>query len=140
MTTSEPSGPTGLFTGDKHAHFEALRDRLQRMSDARIDSPEPRPPRLTEADLCDYYSAIHPPTVFAAGCYWRLPRPDRAWQPLSHNQVAAELLDQAGTLGVVAPGARADLVAMRDDPLEDITATERVTFVMKDGVVVRTAK
>jgi imidazolonepropionase-like amidohydrolase len=54
--------------------------------------------------------------------------------------VAAELLDQAGTLGVVAPGARADLVAMRDDPLEDITATERVAFVMKDGLVVRAAK
>jgi len=26
---------------------------------------------------------------------------------------------------------------MADDPLEDITATERVSFVMKDGVVVK---
>jgi imidazolonepropionase-like amidohydrolase len=54
--------------------------------------------------------------------------------------VAAELLDQVGTLGVIAPGARADLVAMRDDPLKDITATERVAFVMKDGVVARAIK
>jgi len=60
------------------------------------------------------------------------------WDALrSGTIVAAELLDQVGTLGVIAPGARADLVAMRDDPLKDITATERVAFVMKDGVVVR---
>lgn len=63
------------------------------------------------------------------------------WDALrSGTIVAAELLDQAGTLGVIAPGARADLVAMRDDPLKDITATERVAFVMKDGVVVRGIK
>ena len=42
----------------------------------------------------------------------------------------------AGELGTFAPGARADLVAMAGDPLADITATERVAFVMKDGVVV----
>jgi imidazolonepropionase-like amidohydrolase len=63
------------------------------------------------------------------------------WDALrSGTIVAAELLDQAGTLGVIAPGARADLVAMRDDPVKDITATERVAFVMKDGVVVRAIK
>jgi imidazolonepropionase-like amidohydrolase len=50
--------------------------------------------------------------------------------------VPAELLDQAGVLGSVAPGARADLVAMRENPLDDITATERVVFVMKDGQVI----
>jgi imidazolonepropionase-like amidohydrolase len=38
---------------------------------------------------------------------------------------------------VIAPGARADIVALSDDPLQDITATERVSFVMKDGAVVR---
>ena len=63
------------------------------------------------------------------------------WDALrSGTIVAAELLDQAGTLGVIAPGARADLVAMRDDPVTDITATERVAFVMKDGTVVRAIK
>jgi imidazolonepropionase-like amidohydrolase len=59
------------------------------------------------------------------------------WQALATATVtAARLLGQEGRLGTVAPGARADLVAMREDPLRDITATERVTFVMKDGVVV----
>jgi imidazolonepropionase-like amidohydrolase len=61
------------------------------------------------------------------------------WQALATGTVnAAALLGQEGTLGVIAPGARADIVAVPDDPLQDVTATERVSFVMKDGVVVRT--
>jgi imidazolonepropionase-like amidohydrolase len=47
------------------------------------------------------------------------------------------MLGQDGTLGTIAPGARADIIAVRGDPLRDITESERVTFVMKDGVVVR---
>ena len=59
------------------------------------------------------------------------------WQALrSATITAAALLGQEGVLGTLAPGATADLVAMREDPLKDITATERVSFVMKDGVVV----
>jgi len=60
------------------------------------------------------------------------------WQALrSATVTAAEMLGQTGTLGTIAAGARADIVAMTDDPLQDITATERVSFVMKDGVVVK---
>jgi imidazolonepropionase-like amidohydrolase len=47
--------------------------------------------------------------------------------------VAAELLAQKD-LGVVAPGAYADLVAVAGDPLKDIAELERVRFVMKGGV------
>jgi imidazolonepropionase-like amidohydrolase len=46
------------------------------------------------------------------------------------------MLDQTGELGTFAPGARADLVALGANPLDDIAATERVVLVMKDGVVV----
>jgi imidazolonepropionase-like amidohydrolase len=61
-----------------------------------------------------------------------------AWDALRAGTIVpAEMLGQAGTLGTIAPGARADLVAMSDDPLSDITVTERVAFVMKDGVVIR---
>ena len=49
--------------------------------------------------------------------------------------VAAELLDRKGKLGVVVPGAFADLIAVDGDPLRDITVLERVSFVMKDGKV-----
>ena len=60
------------------------------------------------------------------------------WEALRTATVtAAAMLGEEGTLGVIAPGSRADIVALADDPLQDITATERVSFVMKDGVVVK---
>ncbi len=51
--------------------------------------------------------------------------------------VAADLLDMRGKLGEVTPGAFADLVAVPGNPLTDITTTDHVVFVMKDGKVYR---
>ena len=48
---------------------------------------------------------------------------------------AAELLEMKGRLGVIAPGAYADLVAVDGDPLANIKILENVGFVMKDGKV-----
>jgi len=52
--------------------------------------------------------------------------------------VNAELLNRAGELGVVAPGARADLIAVDGDPLAEISLLdgqgEHLTHIMKDGV------
>jgi imidazolonepropionase-like amidohydrolase len=48
---------------------------------------------------------------------------------------AAELLGKRGEIGVVAPGAYADLIAVAGDPLADVSALKTVHFVMKDGVV-----
>jgi imidazolonepropionase-like amidohydrolase len=50
---------------------------------------------------------------------------------------AADLLERTGELGVLAPGACADLVAVAGDPLGDISALKHVEFVMKGGNVVR---
>jgi len=50
---------------------------------------------------------------------------------------AAAMLDMEGKIGVVAPGAFADIVAVGGDPLHDIKALESVRFVMKDGQVFR---
>ena len=50
---------------------------------------------------------------------------------------AAEMLDMTGQIGVVAPGALADIVAVNGDPLRDINVLGNVTFVMKDGGVFR---
>jgi imidazolonepropionase-like amidohydrolase len=40
-----------------------------------------------------------------------------------------------GKIGVIAPGAFADVIAVQDDPLRDVNALKNVTFVMKDGHV-----
>jgi imidazolonepropionase-like amidohydrolase len=48
---------------------------------------------------------------------------------------AAVMLDMEGKIGVVAPGAFADVVALTGDPLRDIKLLEHVEFVMKDGQV-----
>jgi imidazolonepropionase-like amidohydrolase len=47
---------------------------------------------------------------------------------------AAQVLG-AKDLGQLAPGFRADVVAVAGDPVADIALTRRVAFVMKDGVV-----
>jgi imidazolonepropionase-like amidohydrolase len=53
----------------------------------------------------------------------------------SATVVAAQLLDQRRDLGSIEPGRFADIVAVAGDPLKDIGELERVTFVMKGGVV-----
>jgi imidazolonepropionase-like amidohydrolase len=53
----------------------------------------------------------------------------------SATSKAAELLDREGELGVIAPGALADVVAVEGDPLKDVNVLEHVRFVMKDGKV-----
>jgi imidazolonepropionase-like amidohydrolase len=56
----------------------------------------------------------------------------------SATVVNAELLNRAGELGIVAPGARADLIALDGDPLADIGLLdgqgEHLALIMKDGV------
>ena len=47
----------------------------------------------------------------------------------------AEMLDMQGQIGVIAPGAYADIVAATGDPLRDIKVLQSVQFVMKDGKV-----
>jgi len=49
----------------------------------------------------------------------------------------AKLLGWEGQIGQLKPGFLADIIAVKGDPLDDITAVERVSFVMKDGAVVR---
>jgi imidazolonepropionase-like amidohydrolase len=52
------------------------------------------------------------------------------------TSVAAELLAR-DDIGVLRPGACADIVAMPGNPLDDIAATAQVDFVMRAGVVHR---
>ncbi len=49
----------------------------------------------------------------------------------------AELLGVSQKLGTLEKGKLADVIAMPGDPTQDITATERVSFVMKEGKIIR---
>ena len=51
------------------------------------------------------------------------------------TQNGADLLGRAGEIGTLAPGARADVIAVGADPLRDIAVLQNVEFVMKDGVI-----
>ena len=56
------------------------------------------------------------------------------------TSLAAEALGKEGELGCVKAGCAADLIAVEGDPLKDVTTLETVDFVMKDGVVFKSAK
>jgi imidazolonepropionase-like amidohydrolase len=53
------------------------------------------------------------------------------------TSLAAEALGMKDTIGVIAPGYEADMIAVDGDPLTDITALRRVVFVMKGGSVLK---
>jgi len=55
----------------------------------------------------------------------------------SATTVAAEMLEQSDNFGSIEPGKYADIIAVANDPLKDITELEHVKFVMKGGEVYR---
>jgi len=61
--------------------------------------------------------------------------PAQAIQSATFN--AAELLGWSDRAGSIEPGKFADLIAVAENPLDDITALERVKFVMKGGKIVK---
>ena len=69
-------------------------------------------------------------------------RVEQAGEAPMHAIVAAtslnaEALGLADRIGAIAPGLEADIIAVDGDPVRDITALGRVSFVMKGGRVVR---
>jgi imidazolonepropionase-like amidohydrolase len=48
----------------------------------------------------------------------------------------AKLLGWEGQIGQLKPGYFADIIAVQGNPLDDISAMEHVSFVMKNGAVV----
>lgn len=64
---------------------------------------------------------------------------ETGWSPMFSIQSAtitnAKLLDMEGQLGVISSGFLADIIAVDGDPIEDITAMQNVSFVMKNGVL-----
>jgi imidazolonepropionase-like amidohydrolase len=55
----------------------------------------------------------------------------------SATSVAAELFGWQDSVGAIEPGKFADIVAVAGDPIADIGVLKKMSFVMKDGVVVK---
>lgn len=55
----------------------------------------------------------------------------------SATSIAAESLHMGKSIGSIAPGMTADLIAVSGNPLEDISRMRHVIFVMKGGTVVK---
>ena len=64
---------------------------------------------------------------------------ETGWSPMFSIQSAtitnAKLLDMANELGQIETGFIADIVATDEDPTENISTTENVAFVMKEGKI-----
>lgn len=56
---------------------------------------------------------------------------------LAATKVASELIRWQDKVGSVEAGKFADIIAMDNDPLQDITAIQNVSFVMKGGEIVK---
>jgi len=54
---------------------------------------------------------------------------------LSATVNTAKLLDVEETLGTLEAGKLADIIAVKGNPLTDISVLEHVQFVMKDGKI-----
>jgi imidazolonepropionase-like amidohydrolase len=59
---------------------------------------------------------------------------------ISATSLAARSINMENSIGTLAPGLEADLIAVDGDPTHDITALTRVVFVMKGGKVYKNAR
>ncbi len=57
---------------------------------------------------------------------------------VSATKNAADLLGESDHLGSISVGKYADVIAVRGNPIEDITLLEHIGFVMKDGIIYKT--
>jgi imidazolonepropionase-like amidohydrolase len=56
------------------------------------------------------------------------------------TKVNAEILKKENEIGTVEAGKNADIIAVKGDPLKDISELQRVKFVMLGGRVVKNEK
>lgn len=57
----------------------------------------------------------------------------------SATTTSAELLGMQNDLGGITPGKYADIVAVKGDPLNDISLLQKIDFVMKDGEIFKSS-
>jgi imidazolonepropionase-like amidohydrolase len=123
----KPNAPVDM--AQVNGFLAGQRDRFRRAmkagvtivagSDNYIDFSPLRQGDAARHNLLAYARAGMPPAQVLQAATWN----------------AAKLLDRVGLLGVIRPRAFADLIAVEGDPTADISALERVRFVMKAGTI-----
>jgi len=81
------------------------------------------------------------PFLGFVGVHWEMEfLVDAGFSPLealrAATKDAAEALSLDGQLGIIVPGAIADLVVLEADPLEDIRNTQKIHSIIKDGSII----
>ena len=54
---------------------------------------------------------------------------------LSATKIGAELLGVEDKLGSIEIGKTADIIAVKGDPIKDISVLQNISFVMKNGII-----
>ena len=54
---------------------------------------------------------------------------------LSATKIGAELLGIEDKLGTIEIGKTADIIAVKGNPIKDISVLQNVSFVMKNGII-----
>lgn len=128
---------------ENRAHFEGT-------SDAAVAAMErllPQLPRLLRAALAvpglkvlfgtDATAGAHGRNAEDLVCRVREAGDTPMSALIAATSANAEALGMGRVIGTLAPGYQADLIALDGDPLQQIEAVRRVSFVMKGGVVYR---
>ncbi|MGB8261211.1 MAG: amidohydrolase family protein [Terracidiphilus sp.] len=136
----------GIFAVPTFAIFEYFAEHRSTAAEAEREA------RLIELKVADFRRQIAAGVPFAVGSdVGPFPHGTQAreltlmakhgMKPLAVLQAdllnGAKLLGWENEIGQLKPGFYADIVAVPGNPLDDISAVERVSFVMKGGAVVR---
>ncbi|NEB81944.1 amidohydrolase family protein [Streptomyces sp. SID14478] len=114
-------------TPEERTKFRAYKDRLMECARNLADS-EVKVAFGTDIGMFPHEQAWREfPTMVKLGL-----SPARALR--AATSVAADLLDRSD-LGRLAPGCTADVIAVPGDPMDDITVTGQVAFVLQGGLV-----
>ena len=55
----------------------------------------------------------------------------------SATRVAADHMGMSQEVGAISPGLQADIIAVRGNPLEDVSLLREISFVLKEGEIVK---
>ncbi len=129
----QEGGKKGTMPKDFLAHDAEL-GGLQRESFRKAVKAGVKMSFGTDAGVCPYGTSAK---QFAFMVKYGM-TPMQAIQAATTN--AADLLGHSKEIGSIKPGKYADVIAITDDPLRDVRVLEKVSFVMKDGVVYKQPK